>query len=161
MDEVATLETLESQHGYLRRDGDSEALITNAAAFTRHAAWALRDLGWGNVRKTSGEQREGLDVDKILNKHTLEMRDIVIAAGSPAQRVGWLLVAHGTPTQWVEPKAPPGVEEPEPEPVDPDTDLLEHVADRIDDIEQHTARIVAQNDEVLDLLRKAAARLGL
>lgn len=161
MDEVATLDTIESQHGYLRRDGDSEALITNAAAFTRHAAWALRAAGWGNVRKTSGEQREGLDVDKILNKHTLEMRDIVIAAGSPAQRVGWLHVAQGTPSQWVEPQRPAGVDEPAPEPEEPDADLFEHVADRIDEIEQNTARIVAQNDEMLALLNKAAQRFGL
>jgi hypothetical protein len=161
MNERATLEALDAQHDYLRRDGDTATLITNAAAFTRHAAWLLRENGWGNVRKTSGEQRENLDVDKLLNKHTLEMVDIVVAAGHSSQHVGWNPVATGTPSQWVAPQPPPG-EVPEPGPTpEPELPDFEALLDRVDEIEQHTARIADQNAEILGLVRRAAERFGV
>ena len=160
MDELATLDALENRLGLLRADGDTETRITNAAAFTRAAAWALREAGWGNVRKTSGENREGLDVDKILNRHTLEMRDIVIAAGSSAARVGWQLVATGSPAQWVAPQPPPGEQPPAPAPVPVEPVDGERFLELLDDIEQHLRRLADSNERMAVALEAAFRRFG-
>lgn len=160
MTEQDTIQAIEDRVGYLRRDGDTEARITHAAALTRHAAWALRDQGWGNVRKPNGEQREGLDVDKILNRHTLEMRDIVIRAGAPDAHVGWLLVAHGQPSQFVEPVPPPG-EAPAPTPVPPDDPIdSERFLEELDRIEQHLARLADSNERIATAIEAAWRRFG-
>lgn len=161
MSETATLDSIEATYGYLRRPGDASVLVDNAAAFTRHAAWALRDKGWGNVRKTTGLQRQNLDVDKILNRHTLEMVDIVAAAGDPSQRVAWQPQVRGTLDMFVEPQKPEGVDggpgTPVPVPV-------EGTAAIVDELKALRASVEAHHETskaILDILNRAAQRFGV
>jgi len=158
MSEIATLEAIEATYGYLRRPGDASALIDNAAAFTRHAAWALRGDGWGNVRKTSGLNREGLDVDKLLHRTTLQMVDVVIAAGDPSQRVGWQPVATGTPNQFVEPRDP-GTGDGPPPPEDNDlAAAIWAVLDELRAIRAVQEQQLELHGQVAAILARAAAR---
>ena len=161
MSAVGTLESIEATYGYLKRPGDASVLVDNAAAFTRHAAWALRAEGWGNVRKTSGLQRQNLDVDKILNRHTLEMVDIVIAAGDPSQRIGWQPQGTGTPAQFVEPQPPAGETPGGPTPGPGDDELIAELRTQGTLLRD---AIEAQHDtskEILAILARAAGKFGV
>ena len=161
MTERATLDSIEATFGYLRRTGDASQLIDNAAAFTRHAAWALRDRGWGNVRKTTGLERQGLDVDKILNRHTLEMVDIVAAAGDPSQRVAWQPQVTGTPSQWVEPQKPEGVDGGTTPPVPSDDAIVRAINEQGAAL---AAAVKAHHEtslEILAILSRAAGKFGV
>lgn len=161
MSEIAKLEAIEATFGYLRRPGDTSHLIDNAAAFTRHAAWELRAAGWGLVRKTTGLERQGLDVDKILHRTTLEMVDIVIAAGDPAQRVGWQPVATGTPSQWVEPMPPAGVTPPPSPPGEPEGDMVRVLRDELRAVRSAIEALHTTERASLAILERAAARFRL
>ena len=161
MTETATLDSIEATFGYLRRPGDASQLVDNAAAFTRHAAWALREKGWGNVRKTGGLNRQGLDVDKILNRHTLEMVDIVRAAGDPSQAVAWQPQGTGTPAQFVEPQKPEGIDGGE-SPTGPGVDGdLEEVVKALEELRVLAVRQLEVDVEILAILSRAAGKFGV
>lgn len=161
MSAVGTLESIEATFGYLKRPGDASVLVDNAAAFTRHAAWALRAEGWGNVRKTSGLQRHNLDVDKILNRHTLEMVDIVIAAGDASQRIGWQPQGTGTPAQFVEPEAPAGVDGGEKPPDDDVDELAEAVLAAFAEVKAAIEAHHETSKQILAILERAAGKFGV
>ena len=161
MSETATLDSIETTFGYLRRPGDASQLVDNAAAFTRHAAWALRDKGWGNVRKTSGLNRQGLDVDKILHRTTLEMVDIVRAAGDPSQAVAWQPQGTGTPAQFVEPQKPEGVDGGPTPPGPVDGDIVTTLREELGAVRTAIAELHETERAILALLEKAGQRFGL
>lgn len=73
-----------------------DELERNASAFTHEAAKLLNGEGWVRIRKTEGKNVDGLDIDKLVNRHTFECRDVVIAAGASNATVGWLHVGEFT-----------------------------------------------------------------
>lgn len=119
MNELAKLQALYQRRGINLGQGDEGERLRRCAAFTRAAAWELRETGWGNIRKTGGVQVNGLDVDKLFNRDTREVVDIIIASGGDAPRVAWQQTEAGTDIErWISP-APPDDEvipEPQPEP---------------------------------------------
>ena len=161
MSETATLDSIEATFGYLRRPGDASTLVDNAAAFTRHAAWALREKGWGNVRKTGGLQRRNLDVDKILHRTTLEMVDIVIAAGDPSQRVGWQPQGTGTPAQFVEPEAPAGETPGGPGTGEGESAIVDALREELGAIRNAIAELHDTERAILAVLERAAGKFGV
>jgi hypothetical protein len=161
MSEIETLHALEARMGLLGRSGSEQELLDNAAAFTRAAASELakNDPNWGNVRKTSGVNVRGLDVDKILHKLTLQMFDIVIGAGAAGQHVGWQNVAKGRPDQWVEAESfPPPIVVPHPEPV---VETLEDLRDLLDSLDTKTEALLDHAHAIHVILDRAAAKFGV
>jgi hypothetical protein len=168
MSEVGRLEGLEARLGLLRRSGTEQQLLENAAAFTRAAAWELREEGWANVRKTSGSHVQNLDVDKILNRHTLEMVDIVVGAGALGQHVAWQPAGTGVPSQVVDPANPDGeppIDVPTPQPV---LEYLEDIRDLVDNIDdklqatlEHAREQSSDLAIVRGILERAATKFGV
>ena len=161
MNPIDVLAHLDATHDYLRRPGDATTRIDHVAAFTRHAAWLLRESGWANIHKTHGEQRRALDVDKLINRHTFEIVDIVIAAGDPSQRIGWQSVAVGNAAMVADPTLPDEGNG-DPGQVDPPSDGdISDVLERIDECEQHLRALLDVNERIFALLAAAAHKFGI
>lgn len=124
MNEPERLQALQ-QRTHLITDlpNDRALQVERCAEFTRRAAWELRDLGWGNVRKEAGANVRGLSIDKIINGRTGEMRDIIVSSDSENPHLTWDLVdANASLSFYVAPVAPPDAPPevpPGPKPEDP------------------------------------------
>ncbi len=105
MSELDVLNALNNRIQLVPKGTTEEELTVNAAAFTRAAAWELRADGWGNIRKDAGTAVAGLDVDKLLNRHTGQGVDIVVAAGTKSARVAWQpFEGRDILDRWIEPR---------------------------------------------------------
>jgi hypothetical protein len=99
-----------------------DELERNASAFTHEAAKLLHGFGWRRIRKTEGKNVDGMDIDKLVNVHTFELRDIVISAGAPNATVGWQHVGELRDTSRiieVRPDVPAPAPAPSPTPAPP------------------------------------------
>jgi len=159
MSAIGELEALAARTRLLEGLTSEQHSIDRSAEFTRRAAWHLRAAGWGNVRKESGLNVRGLDVDKILNRNTLEMIDIVISAGALNPRVGWQPVGSGTPGQFVAPRDEDagGMPAPPPTPGGPTFDQVERLTDVAETIGDALVTSDPAVETVMSLLRRLEA----
>jgi hypothetical protein len=166
MTEIEVLRRLQETTGLVGALPDKVEQQIRHAKFTRLAAWMLRDLGWGNIRKTSGSQVLGLSVDKMVNPRKGTLVDIIIDGDGDNPSVGWQERA-ATPDEvqlYVPPLQPedvPGDQPPPPPPpppVDPTAidllrDLVEVAGPLVDAFEANTHALLEVRDR-LDQLRE-------
>ena len=89
MSELDTLLALNAQTNLVRSIPDKDQQLVNVGEFTRRAAWALRDLGYGNVRKTSGTNVRGLSADVIMRRTDGAAFDIVVGKQTDSPSVAF------------------------------------------------------------------------
>ena len=103
MNELDVVNSTAADTGLLGAGADDEDRRQHAAYFTRLVAWRLRDLGWGNLRKTTGNQVAGLSVDALIHRTTGEIRDIIRNAGGADAAPQWLYQGKDDPARYVAP----------------------------------------------------------
>lgn len=90
----------------------------NAARFTAIAAWELREFGWGRISHEGDSAVDGKSADKLLNKHSGEVADIVNSSENTNARAQWIIEPNRLPIdRWIAP-VPPAGDEPRDEPQD-------------------------------------------
>lgn len=141
MTELDILRELNARTGLVAPLADKVQQVHRHAEFTRRAAWALRDRGWGSLRKTTGAHVDGKSIDKIIQRDSGEVRDLIVDSDGNEPRVTFDLAGVLEPSQFfIAPTAPPDappvkppVEPPvEPPAADDDAALLKELVDAID-----------------------------
>ena len=79
----------------LARDGEDEDYRSNAEEFCWRAAYLLQEQGWGLVMCSDNGAFAEVHHDRILNKHTHELVQIVAGAGERGQHVIWNALPDG------------------------------------------------------------------
>lgn len=161
--EIDRLRELNARLQLVPKGTTVDELERNASAFTHEAAKLLNGEGWVRIRKTEGKNVDGLDIDKLVNRHTFETRDIVIAAGAPHATVGWLHVGEFTDrSRFFDVRG----DDPSPAPprVDPPTappDVVEwaELRDAIIDIANSQDQIHSQLNRIAGALERIAERV--
>ena len=121
MSELDTLLALNAQTHLIRSIADKDLQLANVAEFTRRAAWALRDQGYGNVRKTVGVNVQGRSADVIMRKTDGAAFDIVVGKQTDNPSVAFnSSPALDVAQFFVEPQPEPGESAPPPPPPPPD-----------------------------------------
>lgn len=89
MPELDILQSLQAATNLIGPLADKDLQRRNHAHFTRLAAFALRDQGWGNIRKTSGNNVEGFSVDGLVNPRTSTFSDIIADSDGDHPALRW------------------------------------------------------------------------
>jgi len=96
-DELRRLEELNNQLRLVGRGNDVAEMQRFCSAFTNEAARLLWSEGWRRIRKTEGQNVDGLDIDKLVNANTFQLVDIVASAGASNARVAWQVLGAEFP----------------------------------------------------------------
>lgn len=131
-----------------------EELERNAALFTHEAAKLLHAEGWGRIRKVTGFNIDGMDADKLLNKHDRRIVDIVQAAGAREAKVQWL--DHGPIGQlsdFIEVRPDTPAQPPTPEPPATQDDALLEIANAVDGVAAQISELVKELRALLEFVR--------
>lgn len=155
--ELNLLRDLENRTHLLSTPGEPPALRRNAWLFTRAAVLALGAETWALVKAPPGsEQIEGVCIDKIIHRQSLEIVDIVYAAGASNQAPAWQLHGPGE-SAWIVP-VEPGSTPPDRGTV-PDVatliDRVDAIGDLLADLSQELPRNTAELARVASLLERA------
>lgn len=169
MDELTRLRELNDRLRLVPKGNTVDELERNASAFTNESAKLLHAEGWRRIRKTEGKNVDGLDIDKLVNVHTFELRDIVISAGAPNATVGWLNVGTLADTsRFVEVKPDPPKVEPPPPPFPPPPAESDEMLDSIralvnshDERNLQLHQIAVALAAIATVLVQAAKRFGI
>jgi hypothetical protein len=120
MTELELLHRLQTDTNLIGARADKDEQRQRHAEFTRRAAWALQPYGYGNVRKTSGENVRGLSIDKIIHKSAGSVVDLIADSDGANPQLAWNVVDHLDPAAFfVEPQPEPGPAPPLPPPAPP------------------------------------------
>jgi hypothetical protein len=157
MSELDVLRELEARTHLLSAEGDTGALRGNAFLFTHAAVTALGSATWALVKApAAGDNIDGLRIDKIINRQTLEIVDIVLGAGAPGQEPSWQLKGPGDSSLVVPVSSGPT------QPHDQQSPDLAALMDRVDaigdmlaDVGQELPRNTAELARVAGLLDRA------
>lgn len=169
MAEIDRLRELNARLQLVPRGVTVDELERNASAFTNEAAKLLHAEGWRRIRKTEGKHVDGLDIDKLVNVHTFELRDIVIRAGAQDATVGWLHVGElRDVSRFVEVRpndpAPPVDKPPADKPPADDDDLvalLQDIVNGRDESNRQLDRIAGALEQLNKGLAAVAERFGI
>jgi hypothetical protein len=104
--ELEVLQALAAETGLLGPQATAEDAKQSAYAFTVKAAQRLRDRGWALLRAPAGgENVNGVRYDKIINRQTLMVVDIIVSSDDAhVTRVpSWEEKGIGSPGDVVEP----------------------------------------------------------
>lgn len=131
---------------------DAEGRLTNpigvptAWRITTAVAYQLRELGWGLLEKSSGNNHLGYSVDVIINPRTRELVDILMDSEGAATPI-WSPLDYATvdPTRWRPPVPPDGTA-----PVDPPAP---------GGLEARVAALEARVAGLIDAITEAGTRL--
>lgn len=141
--------------------GDTEQeRRANAARFSGIAAWLLREFGWGRISHEGESAVDGKSADKLLNKNSLEVVDIIVDAEGTAARAAWQIQAERLPIdRWIAPVAPDGEdprEQPREQPRDDDDDFdAEAFATAaVEDVVEALQAIAINLDRIADVLER-------
>lgn len=167
--ELPRLQELQARLQLVGKGADTAERERNCSAFTQEAARMLHGEGWRRIRKTSGVNVDGMDIDKLVHKDTFRIVDIIVSAGVPEARVGFSDVGELRDTSRFievkpEPPAAPDLPEPignEPDPAKEFLDALQDVANGADARNLQLDRIATALETIAAVLRGAAARLGV
>ena len=122
MSELETLQALERETGLLASRGDVEHMRQSSYSFTVQAASRLRREGWCLLKAPPGGNNiNGVRIDKLINRHTLQMVDIIVNAddpNGPPRQASWQDVGIGDAANVV-PSSEPGDPTPAPAPAPP------------------------------------------
>jgi len=173
MSELETLQQLERETGLLASRGDVETMRQTSYQFTVKAAQRLRREGWAMLKAPAGgNQINGVRIDKLINRQTLQIVDIIVNADDPdgpPRRPDWQDVGRGNFSDVVE---PPLAAEPEPGPVatpkpteppavDIELDALIASAARIVESMDHVTAAVGALEQKIEQLQRDGVRLRL
>lgn len=151
MSELDTLKNLARETGLLAATGDVETMRHTSYQFTVKAAQRLRREGWALLRAPAGgNQINGVRIDKLINRSTLAIVDIIANAddpNGPPRQAAWQDEGHfGEPRDIVD--APIEIDQPPTTPeLPPTTDhgdglfadvLVAQIARLIDAVEELT-----------------------
>jgi len=89
VNEFETLQGLQARTHLIADLDDKDQQQQNVAAFTRLAAWELRDFGYGNLKKTSGAAIRGLSIDKLIHRDTGAVMDICTNSDTDNPGLSW------------------------------------------------------------------------
>lgn len=147
MTPLERLQLLQAATGLIAANVDKTVQVNRCAEFTRRAAYELRDLGWGNIAKTSGANVQGLSIDKMVNPRAQSLTDIIVDTDGDNPSLAWQErpASLAEAQLYVAPLAPPDVPAPPVEPPPPEPPLPPDV----DDID---ARIEALLGDAVDAL---------
>jgi len=168
-DELRRLEELNNQLRLVGRGNDVAEMQRFCSAFTNEAARLLWSEGWRRIRKTEGQNVDGLDIDKLVNANTFQLVDIVASAGASNARVAWQVLGaeFRDTSRFVEVKPievpPPPHAPPAPPPRAPD-DLMDALNELIvgrDDTNRNLLRIAVALEAIAAVLVAAGKRFGL
>jgi hypothetical protein len=88
-DELRRLEALQARLQLVGKGNDVVERQRFCSTFTHEAARLLHSEGWRRIRKTDGQNVDGMDIDKLVNATTFEMVDIIVSAGIAQAFVAW------------------------------------------------------------------------
>jgi hypothetical protein len=142
------------------------------SSFTHEAARLLHGEGWRRIRKTVGANVDGMDIDKLVNVHTMQIVDIIVDAGIERARVAFNHAGTATDTSRFIEVAPVVVSPPPPPPPPPppdgeppaDYEVLETMREIVnsrDTTNELLDRIAKALDEISAVLTSAGNRFGL
>lgn len=169
MDELRRLEQLNEQLQLVGKGNDVAERERFCSAFTQEAARLLHAEGWRRIRKTAGANVDGMDIDKLVNKDTFRVVDIIVDAGLSRARVGFNDVDELRDTSRfievapVEAPAPPAPVPPSP-PIATNDELLEDMKELINSREQtneYLHRIATAVETIAMIFQAAAAAIGM
>lgn len=168
-DELRRLEELNERLRLVGRGNDTAERQRYCSAFTQEAARMLFGEGWRRIRKTEGQNVDGMDIDKLVQIGTFRLVDIIVNAGIESARVGFSDVGTFTDTsRFIEVRpieVPPPPQAPSaPSPIPADDALLEQITNLVDarDLTNHELdRIATALEKILKLLVGAAGRFGI
>lgn len=153
MSELQRLQELNQRLQLVPNGSTVDQLERSASNFTNEAAKMLHGEGWRRIRKTEGKNVDGLDIDKLVNETTGELRDIIVAAGASSAFVAWQFAGHlADRDRYIEvrPDEAPNSGHVDPPPTNDDSNI--EVADAVD----HTTDAIRQLDRTLQALVEEA-----
>lgn len=151
-DELRRLEELNGRLKLVGRGTDTGERERNCSAFTQEAARMLYAEGWRRIRKPTGVNVDGMDIDKLVNANTFQIADIIVSAGVPEARVAWQMVGELRDTSRFIEVAPVQVPAPPPPaPPVPDEPTNDELLDVIRDL------VVSRDESNIELNRIAVA----
>jgi hypothetical protein len=162
MAELDLLRDLESRSHLLSTPGDQAELKRAAWMFTRAAVRVLGPETWALVKAPpGGNQIDGVRIDKIIHRQSLEVVDIISDSESPTHAPAW--TSQGIGEAWM-------VVPIDSEPTEPDDgtvpdlatliDRMDAIGDMLADLGQELPRNTAELARVAALLERAIVEVN-
>lgn len=167
--ELERLTALNNQLKLVGRGADTAERQKFCSAFTQEAARLLFAEGWRRIRKTDGQNVDGMDIDKLVHANTFRVVDLIVDAGLERAKVSFNDVGELRDTSRfievrpVEVPAPPAPPTPTPEPPT-DDELLAAVHDLVngrDETNRQLNRVATALEAIAAVLVGAGKRFGI
>lgn len=168
-DELRRLEALNAQLRLVGKGADTAERQRFCSAFTQEAARLLFAEGWRRIRKMTGENVDGLDIDKLVNVRTFRVVDLIVDAGLDRARVAFNDVGELRDTSRfveVQPIEVPPPPAPPPTPIDDAAGerfdaFMQDLVNGRDESNNQLNRIATALEAVATVLVQAAKRFGV
>jgi hypothetical protein len=152
---------LAARTNLLGRGADEHERTRNAGEFTRLAQRELHHLDWRLLRKSSGNNIDGRSVDKLINRVSGEVADVVFSSEGTDARAQWIIVDRLDPSLAIDEEPEQPRDEPRDEPrdqprdeprdndeADPLETFMENTSSALEDAAASLGRIAAALDEI-------------
>lgn len=158
--ELQRLEALNNSIKLVGRGDDTLQRQRFCSAFTQEAARLLFAEGWRRIRKTDGQNVDGMDIDKIVNANTFRVVDLIVDAGLDRAKVAFNDVGELRDTsRFIDVKPIDVQAPPAPAPIPPPVENIDDLMDAIRDIVTGRDEANRQRDRVATALEAIAAVL--